>query len=110
MKWINLKKAFFVKIALIFSFLAIFLSLQPNLTLSSATYTLIPGGETIGIRLDTGVYVAGKYKWKPKAASKPLENCNIEAGDRILSFNGKPVRSNQDLVNYLKITMKLPQN
>ena len=80
MKWINLKKAFFVKIALIFIFLAIFLSLQPNLTLSSATYTLIPGGETIGIRLDTGVYVAGKYQvetesgkqtpWKT-AISKP---------------------------------------
>lgn len=103
MKWINLKKAFFVKIALIFIFLAIFLSLQPNLTLSSATYTLIPGGETIGIRLDTGVYVAGKYQVETESGKQtPWKNCNIEAGDRILSFNGKPVRSNQDLVNYLK--------
>jgi stage IV sporulation protein B len=104
LKWFSLKRLLFVKIALILIFFATFLFTQPHLSLSATNYTLLPGGETIGIRLDTGVYVAGKYQVETQSGKMmPWKNSNIEPGDRIMVFDGKPVRSNQDLINYLQI-------
>ncbi len=63
------------------------------------------GGETIGIKMNTGVYVVGKYKVKNNEGTiEPWSNSNIEIGDKIESINGIMVTKNQDILNYISKT------
>ena len=59
---------------------------------------VIPGGETIGIKLNTGIYVAGKYEVETIDGKKiPWRKTDIEIGDKILEVDGKEVLSNIEL-------------
>ena len=45
---------------------------------------LIPGGESIGIKLNTGVYIAGKYQVDTiDGKIEPWRKSDIEIGDKI---------------------------
>ena len=62
-------------------------------------------GDSIGIKMDTGVYVAGKYFVNTdKGKVSPWKNSNIEIGDKILKINNNKVENNNDLLKYLSNT------
>lgn len=88
----NLKK--FVKIV---SFLLIFLSLFIVKVEANETDFVYLGGDSIGIKMDTGVYVAGKYKVQTnKGKVSPWKNSNIEVGDKIEKINNQIINNNED--------------
>lgn len=60
------------------------------------------GGENIGIKLNTGVTIVGKYEVDTeKGKEKPWKNSNIETGDEILTLDGLKVIDNQNLLNII---------
>ncbi len=68
---------------------------------SSGIY-VIPGGEAIGIKLETGVYVAGKFEVETKNGKKaPWQKSDIEVGDKILEIDNRIINSNKDLIEML---------
>lgn len=63
------------------------------------------GGDSIGIRMNTGVYVVGKYHvTKSHEKISPWKNSNIEVGDLIESINGIKITSNAQLQKYISET------
>lgn len=61
------------------------------------------GGENIGIKVNTGIVVIGKYEVETvNGKVSPWKNSNIEIGDEILSVNGLEVKDNANLINVLK--------
>lgn len=89
----------FLKIVSIFLFLSLFLSIQVH----ASSYNLVYlGGHSIGIKMNTGVYVVGKYD-VPTTSGKisPWEHVNIEVGDKIEKINGITVENNTQLLEYL---------
>ena len=68
---------------------------------------VIPGGDAIGLKLDTGVYVAGKYQVNTNNNKvTPWKNSDIEEGDLILSCNGISVLKTSDLNRLVQNTEK----
>lgn len=64
---------------------------------------VIPGGESIGVRVYTGVEVVGKYAVEtPNGKSMPWKNCNILKNDIIVSIDGYKIATNDDLMNALE--------
>lgn len=60
------------------------------------------GGENIGIKLNTGVTIVGKYEVETdKGKVKPWNNSNIKTGDEIIALDGLKVSDNQSLLNVL---------
>ena len=61
------------------------------------------GGENIGIKVNTGIVVIGKYEVETvNGKVSPWKNSNIEIGDEILSVNGLEVKDNANLIKVLK--------
>ena len=61
---------------------------------------LIPGGESIGIKLNTGVYIAGKYQVDTiDGKIEPWRKSDIEIGDKIVMVDNANVVNNLDLIN-----------
>lgn len=88
-----IKKIF---ICLILSLLS-FIGFNINLV-NASELEVIPGGETVGIKLNTGVYVAGKYQVETINGKKtPWRKSDIEIGDKILKVDGSSVSNNQQL-------------
>lgn len=59
---------------------------------------VIPGGESIGLQLNTGIYITGKYDVKTKnGEASPWDKSNIEVGDKIVEVNSKVVEKISDL-------------
>lgn len=88
-----------LKVHIIFSMLLTMLLVitTPVVYASNATY-VIPGGDAIGLKIDTGIYVAGKFQVNGKDSKlSPWVNSDIEEGDRILSCNGINVYKISDL-------------
>lgn len=76
---------------------SILVVLCPTVYATSSTY-VIPGGDAIGLKIDTGIFVAGKYQVNGKNNKiSPWINSDIEEGDRILSCNGITVYKISDL-------------
>lgn len=70
--------------------------------LAKSEYRVVAGGDTIGLHMETGVYVAGKYQVETeKGKFAPWRKSEIREGDKILKINNIEVRSNQDLLNAL---------
>lgn len=64
---------------------------------------VILGGNSIGLKLDTGVYVAGKYQVQVENQKvSPWKSSDIEEGDKIIAYNSQKINSNQELLNLLK--------
>ncbi len=68
---------------------------------------LIPGGEAIGINIDTGVYVAGLYSIRGSGSyHSPAKNAGLKTGDIILEVNEGSVSSIKDVkqsINKIKM-------
>ena len=72
-------------------------SLIIPIKVNAYTKYLIPGGENIGIKIQSdGVFIVGFYKVNGKDISK---TSNLKIGDRIVSINDKKVESINDLIN-----------
>ena len=88
---------------IILSFTLFFLIVTiSNLNISASTNKVYLGGENIGIKLNTGIEIIGKYEVETEQGKiKPWLSSNVEKGDTILSINGVKVSSNQSLLNVL---------
>ena len=65
--------------------------------------TVLLGGHSIGLKLDTGIYVAGLYQVETKdGVISPWINSDIKEGDKIVKYNGNVINNNNDLLNKLK--------
>ena len=65
--------------------------------------TVILGGHSIGLKLDTGVYVAGLYEVETKDGKvSPWIGSNIKEGDKIVRYNEKKINNNNELHNEIK--------
>ncbi len=91
------------KIFKIFSILLFFcLTLTIKVKASDDDYVYL-GGDSIGIKMQTGVYVIGKYQVQTdKGKISPWKNADIELGDKIESINGIKIENNAQLLAYLK--------
>jgi stage IV sporulation protein B len=71
---------------------------------------VIPGGEAIGLQLDTGVYITGKYGVKTENGEVlPWKQGNLEIGDKIVAINNIEVKKIEDIQDILS-TMKSEQD
>lgn len=90
------------KIIQIFTFLIIcsaFINLKVKASTNDFVYL---SGDSIGIKMDTGVYVAGKYQVQTNNGKiSPWKDSNIEVGDKIVKIDNITVESNNDILNYL---------
>lgn len=60
------------------------------------------GGDSIGIKMNTGVYIAGKYQVQTdRGKVSPWKHSNIEIGDMILKINDYNIDTNEVLQTYL---------
>lgn len=92
------------KISKLFGFLLVFLMLTSifYVKADSKTYVYL-GGDSIGIKMETGVYVVGKYQVQTKEGKvSPWKHTNVEIGDRIESINGIKIENNQQLQSFLQ--------
>ncbi|MCM1514601.1 MAG: SpoIVB peptidase [Anaeroplasma bactoclasticum] len=92
------------KISKLFSFLLVFLVLTSifYVKADSKTYVYL-GGDSIGIKMETGVYVVGKYQVQTNEGKvSPWKHTNVEVGDRIESINGIKIENNQQLQSFLQ--------
>lgn len=64
---------------------------------------VIPGGDSIGLQLNTGVYITGKYDVNTVNGDvSPWEKSDIEVGDKIIEVNGKVVNKIEELLEVIK--------
>lgn len=98
-----------ILLAFIFSFVIISLfCFKVNAETDNKVYL---GGENIGIKLNTGIEVIGKYEVETTSGKvAPWKSSNIQKGDNILSIDGIKVNSNQNLLNILKSSKKTTAN
>lgn len=79
------------------------LNIKVNAYTNSTNDTVILGGNSIGLKLDTGVYVAGKYQVQTENQKmSPWKNSDIKEGDKIIAYNNIKINSNSELLNLLK--------
>lgn len=79
------------------------IGLNYNVVFAESDLEVIPGGETIGLKLNTGIYVAGKYEVDTKEGKKlPWRKSDIEIGDKIVEIDNKKVTSNNELVSLIE--------
>jgi stage IV sporulation protein B len=93
-----MKKIFIAIITLLF-----LLSFRINTFASTKEKYVIPGGESIGLKIETGIEVIGKYTVETNDGKKnPWANSQIDVGDYILKVNNVSVKNNQELIKVLK--------
>lgn len=65
---------------------------------------VIPGGELIGIRLNTeGVLIVGTECFYSNGSEvNPAENAGLRAGDIIITVNGREIQSNKELTDIIR--------
>lgn len=86
----------------ILSFL--FMICNTGILAASGNKKVILGGDTIGLKIDTGVMIAGKYSVQTANQKvSPWKNSDIEEGDKIIAYNDHKVSTNSELLHYLKI-------
>ena len=67
--------------------------------------TLYIGGDSVGIKLNNGVYIVGTFGIENKGQIyKPWAMSGLKEGDRIVSLNGVDVETTRDLLNVLNET------
>lgn len=93
-----LKKAFLG----LFVFVTLIISLNVQIVNAVEELEVIPGGETIGLKLNTGIYVAGKYEVDTKNGKKaPWRKSDVEVGDKIVEIDDKKVTSNEEMISVI---------
>lgn len=64
---------------------------------------VIPGGESIGLQLETGIYIVGKYQVQTKQGLiSPWASSDILDGDKIEKIDNQNVLTNLDIQDILK--------
>lgn len=90
------------KILFFIFFLCFCLTIGINVTANNVIY-VIPGGESIGLKIETGVEVVGKYSVQTSNGKKnPWQRSNIEVGDYIVKVNSQNINNNENLLSVLK--------
>ena len=88
-----------IKIITIITIFCTFLNIKVYANENEFVYL---SGDSIGIKMETGIYVAGKYQVNTENGKmSPWKNSNIEVGDKILKINNYSVDTNEDLLKYL---------
>ena len=103
---------------LIFLFCCIFVSVSSTVSASSdKPRFVVLGGDAIGLRLETEVYVTGKFEVTTSTGKvKPWINGNIAVDDIIVSLNNQPINGIEDIRNIVKgsdegyISIKVKRN
>ena len=98
---------FYRKILKIHLLLSVFITtliiLSSTLVFASSSKYVILGGDAIGLKIDTGIYVAGKYNVNTNEGKlSPWIDSDINEGDKLLSCNGHDVDCISDLTNIIK--------
>lgn len=94
------KKVLFTLI-LLFTLTFSFIVPEVNAAPSNEKY-VIPGGNSIGLKIDTGVYIAGKYEVKTSNDKvSPWMMSDIEVGDKIIKYNDLNVLNANNLITFL---------
>lgn len=89
------------KILFLIFFLCLCFTISFSVDASNDIY-VIPGGESIGLKIDTGVEVVGKYSVQTSSGKKnPWSISKIEVGDYIIKVNNTPIYNNESLINEL---------
>lgn len=71
---------------------------------SNETYVYL-GGDSIGVKFDTGIFVTGYFDVVTKTGKvKPWKNSDIKSGDQIIEYNNLKVSNNQTLLKYLRMS------
>lgn len=97
----KLKKIIQVCSMLVLSMLVFLTSL--SMTSYAESYYVLPGGETIGLKISTGVYVVGTYAVDtPNGKIKPWMDSDICENDHLLKINQQSIESNDQLLAYIK--------
>lgn len=107
MKWFKIMKKTSLKwLSMLLLFFFILLSsLGINLPVHAQVIQLIPGGETIGIKIDTGIYVVGKFQVETvRGKVSPWKKSDIQNGDQIVQIDGKKIANNRELSSILQTT------
>lgn len=90
------------KIIFFIIFLCFCLTLTLNVHANNDVY-VIPGGESIGLKIETGIEVVGKYTVQTNNGKKnPWLNSKIDVGDYIIKINDINVSNNEMLIKTLK--------
>lgn len=88
-----------IKILTIISIFCSFLNIKVYANEKEFVYL---SGDSIGIKMETGIYVAGKYQVNTEnGKTSPWKNSNIEVGDKIIKINNIDVDTNDELLKYL---------
>lgn len=63
---------------------------------------VIPGGDSIGLQLNTGIIITGKYDVTTKNGDvSPWDKSDIEVGDKIIEVNNKAVNKIGELIEII---------
>ncbi len=90
------------KIIFFIIFLCFCLTISINIKANNDIYVM-PGGESIGLKIETGVEIVGKYTVSTNNGKKnPWQKSNIEIGDYIEKVNDYNVDNNESLLKILK--------
>ncbi|NLM31618.1 MAG: SpoIVB peptidase [Acholeplasmataceae bacterium] len=84
--------------------LLFFIALFATTSIAAAGHNIyvIPGGDSIGLYLETGIYVTGKYEVATQAGSvAPWSGSDIKVGDKIIAVEGIPVNKITDVQEIL---------
>lgn len=77
-------------------------SAATDVSVAKNQYLVVPGGDTIGLHMDTGVYIAGKYQVETRDGKvSPWRKSEVREGDKIIKINNVQVKTNQDLLDAL---------
>lgn len=94
------------KIIFIIFFLILCLTISFNVAASDNIF-VIPGGESIGLKIETGVEIVGKYSVQTSSGKKnPWANSKIEVGDYIVKVDNNVISNNDELIKVLKTLNK----
>lgn len=74
-----------------------------RVSVSGATLMVLPGGQNIGLRMETGVYIVGRYEVETiNGKVSPWKTTDVKNGDRILEVDQVPIKSNLDIQKVLQ--------
>jgi PDZ domain-containing secreted protein len=92
-----------LKKIIIIIFFSLFIILNTfNVSANNDIY-VIPGGESIGLKIETGVEVVGKYSvLTDEGKVNPWSDSKIEVGDYIIEVNNDLINNNEQLIDKIR--------
>lgn len=92
-----------MKKIIIIIFFSLFIILNTfNVSANNDIY-VIPGGESIGLKIETGVEVVGKYSvLTDEGKVNPWSESKIEVGDYIIEVNNDLINNNEQLIDKIR--------